>query len=104
MVTDRCLATLTHHGFDGGPPEQAAALFGDVAATDFLVGLVVGGGDPGPTAELTRGREPRDVTDLGHHDCRQHRADPGDGTDGLEPEIAGHIGLDLGLDHGYFPV
>ena len=63
-----------------------------------------GGGEPGPSAQVPSGGEPRDVADLGHEDCGQHRADPGDGLDDVVAEAAGEVRCGLLLQHDDLPV
>ena len=87
VSVNRCGAPLAGHRLDGGPAHESGSLLGDVSTTDLLVGLVVGGGEPGPAAQVPGGGEPPDVADLGHEDRSQHRTDAGDGLDGVEAEV-----------------
>jgi hypothetical protein len=44
--------------------------------------------------------EPRDITDLGHEDGGQYRADAGNGLDGVVAEVAGEVRGGLLFEHG----
>jgi hypothetical protein len=55
-----------------------------VAVADLAVGVTHLGGQPGPGAQLTRGREAADVTDLGDQGHGSELADPGQGHERLD--------------------
>jgi len=68
LVSDRAdVAGLRQHfhRFDGRPPHQARALFGDPPAVHRGVGFVVGRRQSGPTGQLGGPREAVHVPDLG---------------------------------------
>jgi hypothetical protein len=104
MCADGCVAVLAHGSFDGRPTHQSAALLGDMAPSDFLVGLAVAGSQSGPAGQMPGALEPRDITDLGNEDGAQGRADSGNGLDALIAEVAGQPWADLPLEHGNFAV
>ena len=60
----------------------------------------MGRGEPGPAAEVAGRGEPRDIADLGHEDRGQHRADAGNGLDGVVAEVAGEIRGGLFFEQG----
>src|SRR5271168_3796255 len=97
---DGARTTLAGLRLDGGPAHKARALLGDMAPTDQLVGLAVGGRDSGPAAQVPSTLEPRDVADLCHEDRGQYRADTREGLNGLVAEVASERGSDLLFEHG----
>src|ERR1022692_1085167 len=54
VSANRCGGALAGNRLDGSPPDESRSLLGDVSTTDLLVGLVVGGGKPGPAAQVPR--------------------------------------------------
>ena len=50
-VAQRWAAVVADDRFERGPAHQLRALFGDLAAHDFGVGLAMPGREPGPRAQ-----------------------------------------------------
>jgi len=88
---DRRVGALAGHRLDGRPAHETRALLGDMAPADLLVGLAVRRSEPGPAAQVSGRREPRDVADLGHEDRGEDRTASYNGTAPIEFSSGGRI-------------
>jgi hypothetical protein len=105
---------MTSHARRHSGTEAAGAAatshLGDPAAVHGGVGLVVGGGQPGPRRQLLRAAEAGDVPDLGDEHRREDRADPRQQLDGAVSGVGAQPsgdqpgeGVDLEVQRGDQP-
>lgn len=94
--TDAGLAEIVPGGFDEDPPGVAGAGLGDRPVGVCLAGLLAGGHESEPGAQLDGAGEASEVADLEHDHQRRERVDPAERSQPADdpPELV--IARDMG--------